>query len=131
MKRALPLLLILAACGTPQERCISGVSRDLRVVDRLITEVQGNLTRGYALEEVTVYKPVWTYCRDRYYSHDGKYTSGGPQFCWEDIEYTVEKPRAIDLNAERSKLEGLQDKRRVLALQAAPGVAQCKALHPE
>ena len=41
-RKALTLLVLLAACGTPQERCINGVTRDLRTVDRLIEEAEGH-----------------------------------------------------------------------------------------
>ena len=45
---------LLAACGTPQEQCIAYGTRDLRTVDKLIVETEGNLTRGYALEEKVI-----------------------------------------------------------------------------
>jgi hypothetical protein len=45
MKRALLSLLLLTACGTPQEQCINSVTRDMRVVDRLIAETEANLAR--------------------------------------------------------------------------------------
>ena len=63
MKRLTFLTLAaLAACGTPQEQCISCNTRDLRTVDRLIAESEGNLQRGYAYESVTVYEDYWTHC---------------------------------------------------------------------
>ena len=63
MKRfALPVLALLAACGTPQEQCINRNTRDLRTVDRLITETEGNLQRGYAYEQITISTPTWVYC---------------------------------------------------------------------
>ena len=58
MKRLTFLALAaLAACGTPQEQCINRNTRDLRTVDRLIAEAEGNLQRGYAYETITVYEP--------------------------------------------------------------------------
>ena len=47
----LALPLVLAACGTPQERCISQNTSEFRTVSRLLAEVEGNLARGYAWEE--------------------------------------------------------------------------------
>ena len=35
----LPALLILTACGTPQEQCISAATRDMRVVDAIFRSV--------------------------------------------------------------------------------------------
>ena len=63
MKRPiLALLTLLAACGTPQEQCINRQTRDLG--DQLVhhAQVEGNLKRGYALEEYTVSFPVFEPC---------------------------------------------------------------------
>ena len=58
----LPVLLILFACGTPQEQCIAGSTRDARVVNDLIRETEANLARGYALETGIEMKPDWIDC---------------------------------------------------------------------
>ena len=64
MKRlTFPVLVLLAACGTPQEQCIRYNTRDLRTVDRLIAETEGNLDRGYAIETITEYEEYWGFCR--------------------------------------------------------------------
>lgn len=125
----LPALLLLAACGTPQEQCINRNTRDLRTVDRLITETQGNLDRGYAYEEITITTPQWEYC-DQPPLAEGE-PAPPPRLCLEDHEETVTRPKAIDLAAEARKLEGLQIKRRQLARAAEPVIAQCKAENPE
>ena len=64
MKRILVagLMVALAGCSTPQDRCIGSVTRDLRVVDRLIAEAEGNLARGYAYETVVVRQPTFIDC---------------------------------------------------------------------
>ncbi|MGB8815084.1 MAG: hypothetical protein WCC57_18035, partial [Paracoccaceae bacterium] len=62
MKRLAFVFLALTACGTPQEQCINRNTRDIRVIDRLIAETETNLSRGYALEEVTYYRHVWNRC---------------------------------------------------------------------
>ncbi len=129
MKRlVLPALFLLVACGTPQEQCIAYNTRDLRVVDRLIVETEGNLKRGYALDQVTVYSSEWVRCRPRPTAEN---PNPAPEMCWDEVPETVTKPRAIDLGAEASKLESLKAKRRMLAKAADSVVAQCKALHPE
>ena len=130
MNRLTPLaLLLLAACGTPQVQCINRNTRDLRTVDRLITEAKGNLDRGYAYEQITISTPQWEYC-DRPHLAEGEPTPA-PRLCLEDHEETITRPKAIDLAAEARKLEGLQTKRRLLAKSAAPVIAQCKAQYPE
>lgn len=127
MKRTAFLLLALTACGTPQENCIRGATRDLRMVERLITETQTNLNRGYAFEDVTQFRRVWVDCTPR--PAIGQPVR--PRMCWETEPYTVKKPKAIDLEEEKRKLDSLQTKRRDLLRQAEGAIAQCRALHPE
>jgi hypothetical protein len=130
MKRtSLAALALLAACGTPQEQCISKGTRDLRTVDRLITETEGNLARGYALEKVTEYETYWGRCQD-VFEVDGKPVLR-PRLCLEERPVSVERPKAIDLAAEARKLKGLKTKRAELARAAEPVIAQCRAAYPE
>lgn len=128
------LCLGLAACATPQERCIASVTRDLRVVDGLIGEAQVNLARGYGIRETTVYVPAWRNCAPPVIVQP---QGGGPavvvpgQLCLEDRAQTVRRPVAIDLDAERRKLAQLEKQRTLLAARAAPAIAQCRMLHPQ
>jgi len=130
---AMCLCLMLAGCGTPQERCISSVTRDLRVVDRLIAESQANLARGYAVVNQTVYVPVWEYCTPPVLVRpkDGSQPVLVPgRMCLDDEPRTVRRPVAIDPAAEKRKLAGLQDQRRKLVARAEPAIAQCRASYP-
>jgi hypothetical protein len=130
MKRLLfPLLALLAACGTQQEQCIRLNTRDLRTVEKLIAETQGNLDRGYAYESITVYEDFWTYC-PYYYKSNGE-TIRSSRMCWDERAVTVRRPKAIDLNEEARKLASLKEKRQDLARRAEPVIAQCKAAYPE
>lgn len=134
MRRTLPLIALLAACGTPQEQCIARVTRDARVVERLIAETTGNLQRGFAYEQVTVYRPVRVVCDYIEYPApaDGSPTPPPtPRYCWDEREYTEERPRAIDPADERAKLAGLQARRAALAKSTAAPIAQCRAQFPE
>ncbi len=124
----LPLVL-LAACGTPQEQCINRNTRDLRTVDRLITETQGNLDRGYAFETITVYEDYWTSCPVPPVA-EGE-TPPPPRMCQDERPVTQQRPKAIDLQAEARKLDSLKAKRRDLARKAEDVIAQCKAQFPE
>ena len=47
----LVLPLVLAACATPRESCLSSVGQQGRVIDALISQTRGNVARGYAIEE--------------------------------------------------------------------------------
>ncbi len=134
MKRLsiIPLLLILSACATQQERCISTVTRDLRTVDSLIRQSEGTLQRGYALERYETSRPVWRQCG--WYPQrlrDGRVVAGAPRMCWDDQIETRTRPKAVDLNEERRLLQGLREKRTQLASVAGPAVTRCEAAFPE
>ena len=126
--RWLMLLIPLVACGTPQEQCIGAATRDMRVVDRLIVEVKGNLDRGYAFETVTVYSPEWQDCTPAATKAN---PNPEPKLCFEDVPQTMRKAAAIDLNAEAAKLKSLQQKREQQAKANAGAVSACRAKFPE
>lgn len=128
----LAALALLAACGTPQERCIARETRDLRILERLIAETEGNIARGYALEEVTVWRDYWTTCViPQAPNPDGTPRPPLTQPCERERAETVTRAKAIDLNAERAKLASMRDKRRDLARAADSAVATCRATFPE
>ncbi len=133
MKRLLPLtLLLVAACGTPQEQCIARNTRDLRTVERLITESEANLKRGYALEKRTERYRTFVPCL----LPSPPDANGNPQpprqtMCPDTETRTYTVPKSIDLDLEARKLAQLKDKRRQLLRAAEPVIAQCKAQYPE
>lgn len=129
MKRLLILLPVLAACGTPQEQCIRQVTRDQRVVEKLIVETQENLRRGYAIETYETTVTRWRPCGPRGVDKKGKPVP--PQMCLDDIDVTRTRPKAIDLDAEAVKLRQLRLKRDALVRQSSTSVAACKAQYPE
>lgn len=130
-----PIAILLAACGTPQEQCIARETRDLRIVDRLIAEAEGNLKRGYAFEDVTISKTVWVDCTPLPVPVPVEGAPppppAAPRLCLEDREETITRPVAIDLTSEQSKLSGLQSKRKQLAVAATRSAAACKTAYPE
>jgi len=126
---AAALALGLAACGTPQQQCINTVTRDLRVVDGLIEQTQTNLNRGYALEDVTVWRTEWVECGPLRTDKNGKPLP--PRMCLDEVPETRTQPKAIDLEAEARTLRQLKVKRDQLARNAAPAIAACRAQYPE
>jgi hypothetical protein len=123
-------LLILTACGTPQEQCINRNTRDLRTIQKLVDETQGNIARGYAIEEYTVYVPVWQVCEVQQPVAAGQ-PAPPPRYCFEPEPQTKTRPKAIDLRAEGAKLDSLLERRDQLARAAEGVIAQCKAQYPE
>lgn len=125
----LPLIafpLLLAACASPLEQCISSAQRELRTIDRLVNETRGNIARGFAIAE-----------REEVVVRDGTCTGeseDGVEFEFEcektDVK-TVREPVAIDLNAEQAKLASLEERQRQLQETASAQIAQCRAIHPE
>jgi hypothetical protein len=133
IKRLIPLcLVLLAACGTPQEQCIAAGTRDLRAVEKLIAEAEGNLRRGYALEERVIRYPTFAPCVRRP-PPPGTIPPPNPpvKMCRDYYEQTVTRPKAIDLDAEARKLTQLQAKRKQLLRAADAVAAQCRAEYPE
>lgn len=124
----LGLCLGLAACGTPQSRCINSVTRDLQVVDGLIAQVQGNLARGYGYETVTQSAPEYVDCTP---APTKKNPHPRAQSCFENVDRSFTRPLAIDLDAEAAKLASLQRKRASLAAAATPAIQACQQQYPE
>lgn len=129
---ALPLL---AACATEQERCKLSVTRDLRTLDRLITELERDVARGFTIVEEERTRTVWEYCEPVVVVRgpDGKPLpqQPKPRMCMDDETYVVERPQAIDVAAERRKLAGLKQQRAEVNRRASAGVAQCERQFPE
>ncbi len=120
----LPLLGLLAACATPQQRCVAEGTKDLRVVRSLIDETRQNLDRGYALTSETTVTPRFRVCTGT--------GSGGTvaRGCWDDRVIQRDKPVSIDAAAERRKLAELERKERELARRASDRARQCQAQYP-
>ncbi|MFQ6547592.1 hypothetical protein AADZ90_006505 [Aestuariibius sp. 2305UL40-4] len=119
-------LSTLAACATERERCVARASEDLRIVDRLIVETEQTIDRGYAIEVDTIRVRRTGFCTERL-------SNGGlvrlP--CTDTDTYTTRRAVAVDLEAERRKLESLREKRPELVQRAQLGAAQCAAQFPE
>lgn len=124
MRQLLILALLgLAACGTPQERCIQAATKDLRVVEGLIATTRGNLQRGYAIETRSVLTNEDQVC--------GQTAEGKDIICEVAVSKDKRVPVAIDLAAEQRKLDSLVARRDELLLQRDRSVSQCVATYPE
>lgn len=124
MRRALLALpLALAACETPRQACLSDAGRELATVEGLIREVQGNLGRGYAIEEDQILREVPDLCTVE--DEDGRERT---RLCERMEVRDIERPVAIDLRAERAKLDGLLDQRDSLLRTEGARRAACLAL---
>ncbi len=130
-KISLLILLALAACGTPQEQCINRSTRELRNLQSLLQEVEGNLARGYAWEEYEVPMTRWEVCGSTTITRPDGTVIEKPQMCLEDYSVTRRRQVAIDPGAETRKRDGLRKKIKQLTPQVTAGIAACKAAYPE
>ena len=124
----LTALALLAGCATPQQRCITDATRDMAVVDQLIAEVEGNLQRGFGLQEETLYRTDFQDCTAR---PTADHPNPTPRKCPVEVPNTTTKPVALDLAAESAKLASLQAKRAQQGPLAHAAIDQCRALHPK
>lgn len=127
---ALMPVLIVAACGTPQDRCISRNTREYRTISSLLAEVEGNLARGYAWEERTVTRMEWDDCGYAYRDGDG-IRRFGTRSCMRDVVDTERYRVPIDPAAEKRKRDNLLARKKALSSQAMSAVNACKAAYPE
>lgn len=119
-------LLPLAACATPAQRCERAALEDLRTIDRLISETQANIDRGYAIGQEFDKSPRLQVCLGRGWGHR---TRGGVVLCNHDETVVREKPVAIDIKAEEAKLRSLRTKRIQTAQRSARELSACRAQH--
>jgi hypothetical protein len=145
----LALGLTVAACSTPQERCVADATQDLTVVTTLVNRLQTDLARGYGMQETQIVTPMWRPCgfpggyggwdghQRPHGDHDGDHGGGrplrpsAPDMCMDDVVQTVQTPVAIDLEATQRQLDALRRKQADLSRAAAPRIAQCQAQYPE
>ena len=113
----LPLAaLILGACASPRERCLRTASAELRVLDGLIAETEGNIARGYAITRNVETRTVLELCA---------WPREDTLFCTRQEPVTRDRPQAIDMAAERRKLDDLRARRASEARRTAAAQATC------
>ncbi|MGY6632425.1 MAG: hypothetical protein ACXIU8_01585 [Alkalilacustris sp.] len=115
-------LLLLAGCATPFERCLAPATAQLRTVERLIAETEGNIARGFAWEPVREVSYDLVPCRDQ--------LDGPIRFCRVPFVSESRRAVAIDRTVEAGKLASLRGRRSELhaALVALEG--DCRARFP-
>ncbi len=116
----LPALVLLAACATPQEQCINTAAEPARALQQKITELEGNITRGYAIHKQRQTYTLATICYDK---------DKIPYSCLADDYRWVETPVTINIPEQRRQLAIL--KRRLPAEQrkARQAIAACRATY--
>ncbi len=124
----LTAVLFLTACGTPQEQCIRAATSDLRQVDRLMVEVEGNIQRGFGYRTVQFQTTEWFDCTPATVAGQAAPT---PQRCAMPVTETRRETVALDMAAERRKLVDLKIKKAELNSAAIRSTTDCQAKFPE
>lgn len=126
----LAAVILLTACGTPQEQCISRNTREYRVVSGLLAEVEGNLARGYAWEEREVSSLEWEDCPMIVRDKDGE-PRAVFRPCLRRVTDTERFRVPIDPLSETRKRDGLIERQAALRGPAESAVRACRAAYPE
>ncbi len=127
MRRAILLLPILvAACATPREACISNARAELGRLTNQIRTTEENIQRGYAIARMRDESSALVPCTKS--RRDGTtYNS----FCQTTATTRREEPVAINVAEERHKLEGQYFRLQSLGPATDAAVQQCAANYPQ
>lgn len=115
------LVVLLAGCSTPRERCLNLAAQNLQTVEGLILDTQGNIQRGFGYVTDVRYTTALDWCYDPW---------GNVRTCTRTQTRPVSKPVAIDLEAEKRKLASLQKQRATLVKETNQKIASCEAQFP-
>lgn len=114
--------LLLAACSTPLEQCMSDARSELSAMLDLRAETSSNVDRGYAIHRQQVPYQYTGVC----YNQDvGNYS------CPLTGYRTQETPVSIDVRFERKRLKDIDRRLPQLERQAEAAVSQCRATYPD
>jgi hypothetical protein len=94
MFRMVPFLLTLAACATPQERCINDAAAPYRAALKERAEISQALAKGFVYQTEFETRRVFTQCRvgkDRFVP------------CWDRETVPVTKRIPVDRDALRAR----------------------------
>lgn len=117
-------LLVLTACADHRASCQADATRDLQIVQALISDTKATIDRGYAIqtEQRTV---IYTdFCLGTG-GHGGVF-----RFCNRAQPVTSRRPVAVDLGAERQKLNSLVSKERELKKSSLLALQRCDVAFP-
>lgn len=119
----LPLAAIvtLAGCIDEYEQCVRNNSKDLNVIYQLIEQSEATLNRGYGFETRIATQLDEVVCVT---------DEGAQATCLVEVGTSYQAPVAVDLDAERRKLEQLHEQRRILQARVEDAKEVCRARYP-
>lgn len=117
----LPVSLVLAACATPREQCISSAGYEYASLTSAAAKTRQNISRGYAIHTQSV---PYTYI-GTCYVNNASYP------CERSGYRTEETPVAIEISEERRKLTKFKKQLPKAQRRRDAAIKQCTQLHPE
>lgn len=111
----------LSACIDEYQTCVRNSSKDLRVVNDLISHSQTVVSRGYDFETLISTEVQEVICITEL---------GDTATCLVEVGTTYQSPVAVDLEAERRKLAQLLEQRKLLETRLAQATEACRAAYP-
>lgn len=114
--------LILSGCSTPREMCISQSMSEYRQALNSRSEIQSNVSRGYAVHSQQIPYQYTGQCQDEYLNYYS---------CSKTGYRAQETPVSIDMEREERNLQRLDQRISVLREQADAGATECRRIHPE
>lgn len=116
------LLLVLTACGTPQERCVRDAAAPYRVALKERQRIAQDLSRGFTYETEFERVERFTWCRG---------PKGSAYPCWETDMEPVTRRVPVDRAVLRARDADLARSLPTLRSDAQQGTAECRIAFPE
>jgi hypothetical protein len=122
MRHLIPICLILAACATPQERCINDAAGPYQAALSERAKIATSLSRGF--DYVTEYETrrVFTRCKTK---------DGGWVGCWDRETYPVTRRVPVDRASLQARDAQLARDLPQLERAAERGTQACLKAFPE
>lgn len=118
-------LLVLAACQTPLEQCLSDAARPATELREELAERRANLTRGYRIERESMPVMVMTTCY-----RQGRLGVVRPYPCSEWVNEVQNRRVPIDAQVESERIALLERQLARAEAQEAQALRNCRASFP-
>ncbi len=118
----LACVLGLAACATPQQRCVAQATADVRSLQAQIKTTEATIARGYALHRQSVPYTRTRICHNK---------EGLAFPCHRTGFHRIETPVTVDIDNEKAKLAQMKAKLAKVLPKALAAAKQCRKTYPE
>jgi len=110
-------LAALAACGTPEERCLRRATPDYSTIDAEIAETEANIARGYRVVPSNTTVGL------------GLCTQSGPvNLCLDTSHDLPPRTEPVDVQAEKGRLAALRARRADMVATSQRAMEACRGI---